>query len=315
MPNTERAVSDPESIALVKKALRAGRKSARGVIKDRQAALEKRRKKFPVEPALLAVSPLLADLGAHSQRVLVAEGDSWFDYPWNDVLSMLEDEHGYDIEEVAHRGDTIVDMAYSQSDKFTRKIERVIRNGHEPTAILLSGGGNDIAGDDFHMLLNHRASPAPNINEEVVRGLIDERIILAYARLIAAISETCRKLLHPRCARHRARLRTMPFPMGAAPGAWDGCCQAPWLEPGFRRKGYAKLTERKRIIKKLIDRFNDRLGELAATPELDFVHYVNLRRTLTTGATYKDWWSDELHPTKKGFKAVAKKIDLAIPKE
>ena len=45
--------------------------------------------------------------------MLVAEGDSWFDYPWQDVLRMLEDRHGYDVESVAHKGDRIEDMAYS----------------------------------------------------------------------------------------------------------------------------------------------------------------------------------------------------------
>jgi hypothetical protein len=39
--------------------------------------------------------------------VLVAEGDSWFSYPWHAVLQMLEDEYGYDVESVAHTGDRI----------------------------------------------------------------------------------------------------------------------------------------------------------------------------------------------------------------
>src|SRR5512143_3577372 len=43
--------------------------------------------------------------------VLIAEGDSWFDYPLQDVLKLLEDEHGFDVESVAHRGDRIEDMA------------------------------------------------------------------------------------------------------------------------------------------------------------------------------------------------------------
>ena len=41
---------------------------------------------------------------ARSRGTLMAEGDSWFDYPWKDVLSCLEDEHGYDVESVAHKG-------------------------------------------------------------------------------------------------------------------------------------------------------------------------------------------------------------------
>ena len=34
--------------------------------------------------------------------LLVAEGDSWFQYPFYNTLEALEDEHGYDVESVAH---------------------------------------------------------------------------------------------------------------------------------------------------------------------------------------------------------------------
>lgn len=33
----------------------------------------------------------------------MAEGDFWFDYPWKDVLSCLEGEHGYDVKSVVHK--------------------------------------------------------------------------------------------------------------------------------------------------------------------------------------------------------------------
>jgi hypothetical protein len=50
---------------------------------------------------------------AASIGVLLAEGDSWFDYPLEDVLSALE-LRGYDVESVAHMGDLIEDMAYAK---------------------------------------------------------------------------------------------------------------------------------------------------------------------------------------------------------
>ena len=41
---------------------------------------------------------------------------------------------GFDVESVAHRGDTVEDMAYSdgQLDDFSRRVEKVIRTGVEP---------------------------------------------------------------------------------------------------------------------------------------------------------------------------------------
>ena len=46
--------------------------------------------------------------------LLIAEGDSWFDYPFNSVLGELENL-SYQIESVAHKGDTAEEMAYDPS--------------------------------------------------------------------------------------------------------------------------------------------------------------------------------------------------------
>lgn len=301
--------------ALIEKAVRDGRRSARHVVRIREAELEPRRSEQPIEAEALRASPLRPALmrrvgGRSGDRVLVAEGDSWFDYPWFDVLSLLEDEHGYDVEEVAHRGDRVEDMAYSdgQLAKFVRKVERVIRRGEVPRAILLSGGGNDIAGPDFHILLNHRDSAAPGINDSIAKGLIDERVTLSYARILAKLSETSRKLVG----------RDLPVIVHgydyAVPdgrgyfGGW-GPLPGPWLEPGFVRKGYSDQAQRKRIVRDLIDRFNACLARLASDPLFGGnVHYIDLRNTLPTGPNYRKWWDNELHPTRSGFSAVVDKI-------
>src|SRR5499426_46663 len=89
--------------------------------------------------------------GTERAGVLLAEGDSWFDYPWHDVLRMLEDEHGYDVESVAHKGDRVEDMAFAPGQllDFSRRLEKLLQRGTVPRAVLLSGGGNDIAGTEF----------------------------------------------------------------------------------------------------------------------------------------------------------------------
>src|SRR5687768_10133747 len=51
---------------------------------------------------------------AGTSGVLIAEGDSWFDYPGEDVLSVLEDRFDYRVESVAHKSDTVEDMAYGK---------------------------------------------------------------------------------------------------------------------------------------------------------------------------------------------------------
>ena len=126
--------------------------------------------------------------------MLVAEGDSWFDYPWHDVLRMLEDRHGYDVESVAHRGDTVESMAYTgQLEEFARVIEKLLRQNSVPDAILLSGGGNDIAGDQFQMLINHARAAHAGLNDQVVDGVIDVRVFDAYVTILSAVTEVCRQ--------------------------------------------------------------------------------------------------------------------------
>src|SRR5258708_34949981 len=91
---------------------------------------------------------LAANTGT-SKGWLIAEGDSWFDYPGTDILDALE-QSAYDVESVARAGDRVEMMAFGrgQLDGFAAAVEKIIGNGNTPKAILLSGGGNDIAGSE-----------------------------------------------------------------------------------------------------------------------------------------------------------------------
>lgn len=284
---------------------------AAGVLRFRNAALARRARvvrasplrgvQRPLPPRLLAAAGTPGNTG-----VLVAEGDSWFDYPMHDVLRMLEDEHGFDIQSVAHKGDHLEGMAYNagQLEEFTRAIEKLLRQGRVPAAILLSGGGNDIAGEQFGMLVNHVKSARAGLSGAVVRGVIDERIRDAYVFILSAVT-----------AVSRARTgRAIPIvlhgydrPVPDGRGVLGGCgpLPGPWLEPGFRDKGFDDLDRTTRLVGTLIDRFNAMLRRVAALPGFEHVHYLDLRGTLSSGRDYKAWWANELHPTGRGFSAVA----------
>jgi lysophospholipase L1-like esterase len=248
--------------------------------------------------------------GTASAGVLIAEGDSWFDYPWNDVIELLEDHHAYDVESVAYKGDTVEDMAYSggQLEEFTRRLEKLLRRNDIPRAILLSGGGNDVAGPEFRILLNHARSPVVGLNQQVVSGVIDERIRFAYVTIISAVTRICEE----RTGRLIPILvHGYDYPVPDGRGFWGGwsLLPGPWLEPGFRAKGYESLDERKKWARDLITHFNKMLESLPGLPEYSHVRYVNLLGTLSgEDADYTDWWDNELHPTKQGFIAVTEKI-------
>jgi lysophospholipase L1-like esterase len=235
---------------------------------------------------------------------LIAEGDSWFDYPLHDVLDMLEDAHGYDVESVAHKGDRVEDMAFSPGQllDFSRRLEKLLQRGTVPRAILLSGGGNDIAGTEFGMLLNHAASPIGGLNDDVVTGVIDKRAKIAYTTIISAISAISQKHLgHPLPILIHGY--AFPVPDGRGFLGGFGALPGPWLQPGFREKGFDDLERNTGMMQTIIERFNDMLESVAAV--FAHVHYVDLRHTLTNDAQYKRHWANELHPTKAGFKLVA----------
>ncbi len=294
-----------------------GRAQATQTLKRRAAQRRKRRAVRAPRPEVraAALSPAIPAKTLQALAVppprglLVAEGDSWFDYPFHDVLTMLEDEHGFDVESVAHKGDTVEDMAYSggQFDDFVRLLEKLLRQGRVPDAILLSGGGNDVAGDQFAMLINHAASGLPPLNDDVVRGVIEVRVRNAYAFLISGLTEIAMQLLQRPI---RIILHGYDFAVPDGRGVLGGFAflPGPWLQPGFHVKGHGDLTANRRVMVDLIDRFNEMLRGLAAATGFGHVRYVDLRGTLT----YKRDWANELHPTEGGFRAVAGKIAGAI---
>ena len=253
------------------------------------------------------------NLGPAGSDLLIAEGDSWFDYPFHDVLSELEDEHGFECETVAHKGDRVEDMAYSggQLDKFIRLLDKCLRRGEVPRAILLSGGGNDIAGDEFHMLLEHARSPRPGLNDAVVAAILDIRLRNAYAHIIGAVTRVCEQRLERKLPiLIHGYDRPVPDGRGYAGGWWF--LPGPWLEPGFRAKGYGRLAANTVVMGQLIDRFNGMLSQLVAEPGLDHVTHVDLRGTLSNDASYREDWGNELHPSKSGFRLVASRIAATI---
>jgi len=287
-------------------ALHRGKEQARIVLEARRRRAARRRAEGILFPA------------GKSAGLLLAEGDSWFDYPFHDILEELEQRFNYTTESVAHRGDRVEEMVYDEGplDRLASRIEKLARAERRPKAILLSGGGNDIAGDALTVLLNHSRSGLPPLSEQVVAGLIQERLRVAIISLAAAATELCRQSF--------AGAPTIPilihgydYPVPDGRGYLGGLWMfpGPWLEPGFRRKGYLDLAERCRVMESLIDRFNVVLSEIAGSPGLEHVRHLDLRGTLSNalkGRGYRAWWNDELHPTARGFVAVARRFDEVL---
>jgi lysophospholipase L1-like esterase len=306
-----------------RRALQVGRAQAEEVLKFRAKALRRRSVAVKALPGRFraerapAISPaILRAVGEPSTAgVLVAEGDSWFDYPFTDVLRLLEDHYVYDVESVAHKGDPVEEMAYGvgQLEELTRKLEKLLRQNVVPKAVLLSGGGNDVAGDEFGMLLNHARSAVAGLNEQVIAGVIDERVRMAYVTILSAITHLCEQRLNRRIP---ILVHGYDYPVPDGRGFLGGwwLLPGPWLEPGFREKGFDNIQDRIRLMKQLIDRFNTMLKGVASINQFSHVIYIDLRKTLPVGSDYKQYWANELHPTEKGFELVAARFAAALAK-
>lgn len=286
----------PAPASMMRSAVRGGRTRAKQLVAARRKTL-------------------LSKAFVGNNGVLVAEGDSWFDYPLNDVLGCLEDNFGYRVESVAHKGDTLESMAYDDAQlvALQRRFERVQEQGTSPRAILLSGGGNDIAGDEFAVLLNHQRSQLPPLNAGIVDGIVNVRLRAALARLIGAVTEFSLQYFDrviPVVVHGYGY--AVPDGRGFLGGFW--VLPGPWLEPGFRRKGYPDLSFNTAVVERLIDTFNAMLASLPGQAGLGHVRYVDLRPGLSNDlpSAYRAAWANELHPTPVGYRAVAAQFDAII---
>jgi hypothetical protein len=294
---TRRGRRSPQQSRIDRAAVAHGRRQAKSIIATRKKAKG-------------------AKGGSGVNGLVVAEGDSWFDYPFYDVLERLEDKFDFRVESVAHKGDTVEEMAHdlTQRAKLARMFEKVESDGKVPRAILLSGGGNDIAGAEFGVLLNHAAAAAQlsEINESVVAGVIDQRIRFAVVSVISAVTTLSLEHFQRKVP---VIIHGYGYPVPDGRGYFGGfwILPGPWLEPGFRQKGYVSAAQQEvdlprctAIMKRLINRFNDMLKTIPGPPDLDHVSYLDLRGVLSNALPgYKQSWENELHPTKPGFEAVA----------
>ncbi|WP_114780676.1 hypothetical protein [Botryobacter ruber] len=81
------------------------------------------------------------DPGNSRNKVIVAEGDSWFQFPFfvQDIIDWLNDRPDYAIYSIAYGGDWFTNILYEE--KYIEELSI-----HVPDVFLISGGGNDFVG-------------------------------------------------------------------------------------------------------------------------------------------------------------------------
>lgn len=225
--------------------------------------------------------------------VLISEGDSWFSYPLHpNVISILDTRahRRLSLLRLERSGDELLTiLSGKQKAKLRRQLKR-----YPVQALLLSGGGNDIVGENLLQLLREKDPPTRPWEQCINKVRFARRLRqleCAYQELMDIrddVNENCVIYTHG---------YDWPIPTGK--GVKLGPFRiGPWLKPYLDRRKITDPGDQRKIIRWMIDRFNEMQSGLAAANAK--VVYVDCRGTLAD----RDW-HNEMHPSRAGFRAVA----------
>ena len=251
------------------------------------------------ERALAAAGAQLLTASA-SLVTILAEGDSWFDYPLGtDVIRSLGSMLNLPIANMAHHGDEVRQMlALKQRREIEKRLSGGAPNGRPWDALLFSGGGNDFVGDELCLWLRTFATgmPPAQILDSVRFGAVMEVVLAGYQDLIALrdrLSKTTKIFLHQ-----------YDF---APPNGKGVCGVGPWLKPSLDFRSVPPDVQ-PAVTRLMLEGFAKVVNPLASPGGGVFV--VPTQGTFP--AQTSEWWANELHPTDKGFKAIAEKFHTVL---
>lgn len=241
-------------------------------------------------------------------RILVAEGDSWFQFPIliDDVVDQLDQSWLVSCRSAA--GDTLANMVFG-APEYMLDLEEL---RGRVTAFLLSGGGNDVVGEDKDSgravllgLLRPFEAGRPAewyVDTDAFRETLAfcER---AYRRVIEDVARehpNLPVLLH-------GYDHAIPFGGAGDPRSPSWARQDEWLAGpmGGEQLKIRDPALQRAIVRVMIDRLNETQRRLCggnvsggAYPR---AYHVDVRGQLLQVTA----WADELHPTDVGFTTVA----------
>ena len=237
---------------------------------------------------------------------LIAQGDSWFDYPLpipvvdqSDVVAHLKrlPSMSPEVLSLAHHGEAAEDMLG------VKKLHELLAQLSDSAngkfdAILFSGGGNDLAGDQFRLWLNNAAASGSN----PTKGLNAGRV----ACILGVVKAGYEDLMAARdTIDHSIPIFAHSYDF-AIPSGVGVACAGPWLRPGLDDRGWTSPAPARAIVKDLLLQFNALLDGYATNAASNFVH-VQTQGTLSDGQ-----WANELHPTPTGFAVITAKFVDAL---
>jgi hypothetical protein len=238
---------------------------------------------------------------------VVTEGDSWFSYElYLNLSDRIDDSKKFALKRLESSGDTIESMVgYSSTAAGIKGLRKVVEQ-ERPIFLFFSGGGNDIVGPELKGAIKKfdpDLAPADYLDtknwKSLLKGLED-----AYTVLAEEIGPLCPIFAHGYDFIVPSNRSVKIFPGVPGPGPWV------WPEMTADTVGITDAKLQRAIGKAMIDEFNDKILADIEKKFSGYFAHVDLRDTVK-----EKQWSNEIHPTSPGFKALASRFLDAVDKK
>ncbi len=232
--------------------------------------------------------------------ILISEGDSWFQHPMvEDTIDHLLKR--YPIYSIGAAGDTLRNM--HAEPEFEAAVEE-----YDPKIFLISGGGNDVLGEQFYDFLTDYTDgfePGENPSRFLAATFFKElkSIRDIYNDLFFTLTRSYSEL-HVIVHSYDHIIPHNPN----VPWKWHQGKTKSWLGDPMVKRKIKIQADKEAIVRYVLEQFNNMLIELISEKGYDGrIHHLDVRGTIS-----KHQWYDEIHPNQKGYQNVSLKFKAKI---
>lgn len=261
-------------------------------------------------------------------KVILAEGDSWFEFPYfvTDIVDWLSKVGNYAIISRAGAGDWLSNMIWSGEYVESFPV-------HSPDVFLISGGGNDMVGEDRLTTMickpgdgitarNDWFGQDPTDDPRIITGrqylTRDFYAFLNLVRLQYSIMFTNIAKKYPDT---RIITQGYDFAIPSAAIHWNLSPQpllnwflgsGSWLRRSFMLKGIVDAEIQRCVVRAMIHEFNEMMVGIANAKRGTVYRFPTVHHIDCRGIVDEHGWYDELHPKSRYFERIARLYQKCI---
>jgi len=247
----------------------------------------------------------LDDRAKQDRKIVLLDGDSWAQHPLVDeIYDHLTKDYNVYCGSLAGR--------LMEELRKERQYETMLEDISDHNrlslvqALVLSGGGNDLFGPAFNRILKKFNSAKPDdaaahVDQKPFDELL-QSMSTFYSEVITHVRSLHGDLNFPIVLHSYAYLTPWDKDGGFPP-------KDKWMGDPMRAKGIVDIKLQKAIIVHMLDQFHDMLEAVRSKHHNDNIKVLDNRAALPGD---RKWWSDEIHPSSKGFNIIVNSIRSSI---